>query len=101
MVDVDLVDYHGDCTDGQDAQSGAPGEMASQERARDGTEDHRSRAATWVEPGHDVSPARRTGAVDRRHRALAIERLDWGDAQYWMRLQASYDPAQERRKQAA
>ena len=33
--------------------------------------------------------------------ALAIERLDWGDAEYWMRLQASYDLAQERRKQAA
>ena len=33
--------------------------------------------------------------------ALAIEQLDWGDAEYWMRLQASYDLAQERRKQAA
>ena len=33
--------------------------------------------------------------------ALAIERLDWGDAEYWMRLQASYDLAQERRRQAA
>ena len=33
--------------------------------------------------------------------ALAIERLEWGDAEYWMRLQASYDLAQERRRQAA
>ena len=33
--------------------------------------------------------------------ALAIERLDWDDAEYWMRLQASYDLARERRKQAA
>ena len=33
--------------------------------------------------------------------ALAIEQLDWGDAEYWMRLQASYDLARERRKQAA
>lgn len=33
--------------------------------------------------------------------ALAIERLEWGDAEYWMRLQASYDLAQERRRRAA
>ncbi len=33
--------------------------------------------------------------------ALAIERLEWGDAEYWMRLQASYDLAQKRRRQAA
>ena len=33
--------------------------------------------------------------------ALAIERLDRGDAEYRMRLQASHDVAQERRRQAA
>ena len=33
--------------------------------------------------------------------ALAIERLDWGDAEYRMRPQVSYDLAQERRKRAA
>lgn len=33
--------------------------------------------------------------------ALAIERLDWGDAEYWMRLQANHDLARERRKQGA
>ena len=33
--------------------------------------------------------------------ALAIERLEWGEAEYWMRLQASYDLAQERRRRAA
>ena len=33
--------------------------------------------------------------------ALAIERIDRGDAEYWMRLQASHDLARERRKQAA
>ena len=32
---------------------------------------------------------------------LATERLDCGDAEYWVRLQASYDLARERRKQAA
>ena len=33
--------------------------------------------------------------------ALALERLGWSNASYWMRLQASYELAQERRKQAA
>lgn len=33
--------------------------------------------------------------------ALALERLGWSDASHWMRLQAAYDLAQERRKQAA
>lgn len=32
---------------------------------------------------------------------LAIERLDWGDTEYSMRLQASCDLAREGRKQAA
>ncbi len=33
--------------------------------------------------------------------ALALERIGWSNAEYWMRLQASYDLAQERRRQAA
>ena len=33
--------------------------------------------------------------------ALSLERLGWSDADTWMRLQAIYDLAQERRGQAA
>ena len=33
--------------------------------------------------------------------ALALERLGWSNADHWMRMQASYDLAQERRKQTA
>ena len=33
--------------------------------------------------------------------ALALERVGWSDAEHWMRMQGSYDLAQERRKQAA
>ena len=33
--------------------------------------------------------------------ALALERIGWSTADHWMRLQAAYDLAQERRKQAA
>ena len=33
--------------------------------------------------------------------AIALERLGWSNAAYWMRLQAAYDLAQERRRQAA
>ena len=33
--------------------------------------------------------------------ALAIERIGWSDASFWMRLQGGYDLAQERRRQAA
>ena len=33
--------------------------------------------------------------------ALALERIGWSNADHWMRLQAAYDLAQERRKQAA
>ena len=33
--------------------------------------------------------------------ALALERLGWSDASFWMRLQAAYELAQERRRQAA
>ena len=33
--------------------------------------------------------------------ALALERIGWSDAEHWMRMQAIYDLAQERRKQAA
>ena len=33
--------------------------------------------------------------------ALALERLGWSNASYWMRQQAAYELAQERRKQAA
>lgn len=32
--------------------------------------------------------------------ALALERLGWSNASYWMRLQAAYELAQERRRQA-
>ena len=32
---------------------------------------------------------------------LALELLGWSSAEHWMRMQASYDLAQERRKQAA
>lgn len=31
--------------------------------------------------------------------ALALERLGWSNAEHWLRMQASYDLAQERRKQ--
>ena len=33
--------------------------------------------------------------------ALALERIGWSNADHWMRLQAAYDLAQERRKQSA
>ena len=33
--------------------------------------------------------------------ALALERMGWSNAAYWMRLQAAYELAQERRRQAA
>ena len=33
--------------------------------------------------------------------AIALERVGWSNAAYWMRLQAAYDLAQERRRQAA
>ena len=32
--------------------------------------------------------------------ALALERIGWSDAEHWMRMQAIYDLAQERRKRA-
>ena len=33
--------------------------------------------------------------------ALGLETAGWSNAEFWMRLQANYDLAQERRKQAA
>ena len=33
--------------------------------------------------------------------ALALERIGWSNVAYWMRLQAAYVLAQERRRQAA
>ena len=33
--------------------------------------------------------------------ALALEHIGWSNADFWMRLQAGYDLAQERRKQSA
>lgn len=33
--------------------------------------------------------------------ALALERIGWSNAAYWMRLQAAYELAQERRRNAA
>ena len=33
--------------------------------------------------------------------AIALEGLGWSNAAYWMRLQAAYELAQERRRQAA
>lgn len=33
--------------------------------------------------------------------ALALERVGWSNTDFWMRLQAVYDLAQERRRQAA
>ncbi len=33
--------------------------------------------------------------------ALALERIGWSNASYWMRLQAAYDLALERRRQVA
>ena len=33
--------------------------------------------------------------------ALALERIGWSNASFWMRLQAAYELAQERRRQAA
>ena len=48
---------------------------------------------------------RRVGSIEQHLANLqsdvAIERPAWGDAEYWMRLQASYDLARERRKQEA
>ena len=32
--------------------------------------------------------------------ALALERLGWSNTSFWMRLQATYAMAQERRRQA-
>ena len=32
--------------------------------------------------------------------ALALEEISWGTAEHWMRLQASYDLAQARRRRA-
>lgn len=32
--------------------------------------------------------------------ALGLEAVGWSNAEFWMRLQANYDLAQERRKQA-
>ena len=32
---------------------------------------------------------------------IALERTGWSDASFWMRIQAAYDLAQERRRQAA
>ena len=32
--------------------------------------------------------------------ALALERMDWGTADHWMRMQAAYELAQARRQQA-
>lgn len=33
--------------------------------------------------------------------ALALEHIGWSNAGFWMRLQAAYELAQERRRQAA
>ena len=33
--------------------------------------------------------------------ALGLEAVGWSNAEFWMRLQANYDLAQERRKQTA
>ena len=33
--------------------------------------------------------------------ALALERLGWGTADHWVRMQGSYDLARERQRQAA
>ena len=33
--------------------------------------------------------------------ALALEQIGWSTADYWMRVQAGYDLAQERRRRAA
>lgn len=33
--------------------------------------------------------------------ALALERIGWSNADFWMRLQAAYDLARERRRRAA
>ena len=33
--------------------------------------------------------------------ALALERIGWSNAEHWLRVQAGYDLAQERQRQAA
>lgn len=33
--------------------------------------------------------------------ALALERIGWSNAEHWLRVQAGYDLARERRRQAA
>ena len=42
-------------------------------------------------------------ALDRAPSTVAreLKRNGWSDAEHWMRMQVSYDLAQERRKQAA
>ncbi len=42
---------------------------------------------------------RRIGISPRM--ALALEGIGWSNAEHWMRLQAAYDLAQDRRKQSA
>lgn len=51
-----------------------------------------------VEPGHDVAPAQRKARLIAAT-ALAVERLEQGDAGCRMRLQMSQGLAPERRKQ--
>ena len=35
------------------------------------------------------------------HVALALERVGWSNAEFWLRVQAGYDLAQERRRESA
>ena len=53
----------------------------------------------------EISEAEVTGLLNGERgispkMALALERLEWGSADFWIRLQAYYDLAQERRRQA-
>jgi len=35
------------------------------------------------------------------HMALALERIGWSNAEFWLRVQAGYDLAKERRRETA
>ena len=101
-VDVDLIDYHSRGNIHAYVRPTTSGEMI-----RDILEDEE---VTWsvTECAQRLDVARNTlsrllnGRLGISPRmALALERIAWSNADHWMRLQAAYDLAQERRKQAA
>ncbi len=64
------------------------------------------RSETEIANRLDVSESDLTDFLDGRTNlapqlALDLERIGWSNAEYWMRLQAAHDLAQERRLRAA